>query len=90
LGKPRWLWEVRTADRLAMATDLAGWGDARAMLGSLLTFLSAAAEAYSYTMRTGREAENSELFPAWVCEWAHGCADELSMAAMELEEGGAK
>jgi len=88
-GKPYWLWVVSDAKRFSDGDDLAGWGDARAMLESLLSFLSAAADACSYTMRTGRESDNSGMFPAWVSEWAYGCADELALASLELSEGGA-
>ena len=31
------------------------------MLGTLLSFLDAAAEAYGYTLRTGRESDNLDL-----------------------------
>lgn len=56
------------------------------MLATLLTFLGAAAESYSYRQRTGRNGENEDLFPAPVVEWAYQNSDELSMLAMELEE----
>ena len=60
-------------------------GDERQGMESLLSFLGAAAESYGYTMRTGRESDNSELFPAFIVEWAYQNADEISMAQYELE-----
>ena len=57
----------------------------RGGLASLLSFLGAAAEAYGYTMRTGRESDNAGLFPAEIAEWAYINADEISMAAFEYE-----
>ena len=59
--------------------------ESRGGLASLLGFLSAAAEAYGYTMRTGRESDNAGLFPAEIAEWAYQNADEISMAAYEYE-----
>jgi hypothetical protein len=52
-------------------------GTEREGMESLLSFLTAAAEAYRYTMRTGRESDNSELFPAFVVEWAYQNDSEL-------------
>lgn len=52
---------------------------------SLLSFLGAAAEAYDYTVRTGRESDNGEMFTAFIVEWAYQHADEISMAAYDLE-----
>ncbi len=63
-----------------------GGGSLQAGLESLLAFLSAAAESYAYQMRTGRQGENADLFPANVLEWAYQHSDELSMLACELEE----
>jgi hypothetical protein len=44
---------------------------------SLLSFLTAAAESYGYTMRTGRESDNSDLFPAFIVEWAYQNDSEI-------------
>lgn len=51
---------------------------------SLLSFLSAAAEAYSYSQRTGRESDNGDLFPAPVMEWCYQNSGELDCAALEF------
>lgn len=56
------------------------------MFGSLLSFLGAAAEAYDYTMRTGRESENEDLFPKPVMEWAYQNSDEITMILDDIEE----
>lgn len=55
-------------------------------LASLLSFLTAAAEAYAYTLRTGRESDNADLFPPHVTEWAYQNSDELSMLQCELQD----
>jgi hypothetical protein len=60
--------------------------DLQEALATLLTFLSAAAEAYDYERRTGRQSDNSDLFPAEVAEWAHMHSDEIGMLAHEMEE----
>src|SRR5262249_4506173 len=78
-------------------TDLksgAQGGNLQEGLESLLSFLSAAGEAYAYRMR-GRagwistevsEDSNESLFEAPIPEWAHQNAHELSMHAIQLEE----
>lgn len=53
---------------------------------SLLSFLSAAAEAYSYSMRTGRESDNADLFPPEVMEWCYQNSSELEYASLEFSE----
>lgn len=58
-------------------------------LASLLSFMAACGESYGYAMRQGIElvdSENGELFPADVAEWCYLNSDELTMAAIELEE----
>lgn len=47
------------------------------MMATLLVFLSACAES----------GENSDLFPAIVRDWAEANQDEISMIAIEIEEG---
>ena len=53
------------------------------LLESLLSFLSAAAEAYSY----GPESDNFTLFPEQVMQWAASHEDALSCALLDMEEG---
>lgn len=91
-GAPRWSYFLdipfagvnRTREHTG--DDLAGWGDAREMLGTLLSFLTACTEARSYRQRTGRDSENEDLFPDYVAEWAQQHSYELSMLSLELEE----
>ena len=64
-------------------------GTERDGLASLLSFLTAAAEAYGYTMRTGRESDNGDLFPPKIMEWAYLNDSEISLAAYEMESGDA-
>lgn len=59
-----------------------------AMLGSLLSFLGAAAESYAHQMRTKEPGENSAMFPAEVNAWAYMWGDELSMLQLEIEQEG--
>ena len=87
MGKPVWRYAIDADGLEYEAEDLAGWGNSREMLATLLTFLGAAAEAHDYELRTGRESDNGDLFPARVMEWAHQNIDEIAMAAYELEEG---
>lgn len=55
-------------------------------MGTLVTFLSAAADAYRYQMSHPLSApENLDLFPAWVTEAAYLNSDELTMLALDLE-----
>jgi len=66
-----------------------GGGDLRKGMESLLSFLGATAESVQYATRTGKrvsETENGELFPPWVADWAAQHSDELSLAALEIEE----
>ena len=53
---------------------------------SLLSFLYACGEAMAYEEGTGRESENSDLFPRHVAEWARDNSDEISMLELELSE----
>lgn len=53
---------------------------------SLLTFMGACGESYRYAMRTGRQGENTDLFPPAIAEWCYRHSDELSMLALEIEE----
>lgn len=63
-----------------------GGGGLQDGLETLLSFLEAAAESYSYRMRTGRSGENEDLFEPKVVEWAYQNSDEIGMLRTELEE----
>ena len=85
-GKPEWRWYVDLPDgREFEGAELFGWGDAGEMLESLLAFLSACGEGVAYSRRTGRESENSGLFPPELADWCDSVSDELGMAQSELE-----
>lgn len=58
----------------------------RDVMGSLLTFLDAYAEAIEYQQREGRSSENADLFPERLAEWALAEHDEIVGAAWELNE----
>lgn len=53
---------------------------------SLLSFLGAFAESLSYSLRTGRETENGDLFPVGLRAWAMTNSEEFSMLQCEIEE----
>jgi hypothetical protein len=56
---------------------------------TLLSFLTACGESYSYAMRNPSvEPEDLDLFPSWVPEAAYLNSGELEMLALELEESG--
>ena len=72
-GKPLWRWHLDLPNgEHHTGDDLAGWGDERAMLGTLCSFLTA--------------PDNLDLFPPAVAEWAYCHSDELTMLGLELEE----
>jgi hypothetical protein len=52
--------------------------DVRDAMATLVSFLSAAAEAYGYSMR-GYSSDNATLFPQWIMEAAYQNSDELAM-----------
>jgi hypothetical protein len=92
-GRQGYRWYIDLADgREFSGDDLAsgvGGGSLQSGLESLLSFLGACGESYAYDVRRGGDGtggENSDLFPAAVAEWAAQNSDELSMAALELEE----
>lgn len=87
-GKPIWGWYIDIPAGEFYGRDLCGWGGTQNMFGSLLAFLSAAAESYAYHMRTGRDSDNTDLFPAEVVEWAYQNSDELEALRFEIEESG--
>ena len=53
---------------------------------SFLSFMQAAIEAAEYEMRTGRESDNSGLFPKHVVEWALEHKDAIEMAICEITD----
>lgn len=62
-------------------------GDLRGGLVSLLSFLGACAESYSYKLRRpDSEPENLDLFPAPVAEWAYLHRTEIELTRWEVEE----
>lgn len=88
-GRTRYKYYIDTPAFEYEGSDLksgVGNGTLQSGLASLLSFLSAAAESYSYQQRTGRAGDNSDLFPAHVTEWAYQHSDELGMLACELDE----
>jgi hypothetical protein len=54
---------------------------------TLLSFLSAAGEAYVTELEGGIDSENLDLFPGKVNEWAYVNAEEIEMAQVELTGG---
>jgi hypothetical protein len=81
-GRTRYRYYIDTPATEEWGDDLqsgAGGGDLRTGLESLLGFLGAFAEA-----REG--GENADLFPDTLREWAQQNSDEISMAALEVEE----
>ena len=93
-GRQRYRWYLDIPAGEFSGDDLksgVGGGSLQSGLESLLSFLSAAGESWAYDIRQGGDGaggENSDLFPPAVAEWAAQNSDELSMAAMEIEEGG--
>ena len=85
-GRTRWGYYIDLADREHEGNDMTsgvGGGTLQEGMGSLLSFLGAAAESYNYN---GMEGENSDLFPEWVTKWASENSDEISMLQCEIEE----
>lgn len=52
------------------------------VMESLLNFLSASAEAYSYP-----DSDNRDLFPEYIMEWAYQNKEEIEIAFLEMNEG---
>jgi len=86
-GKPEWRWFIDLPDgREFDGAELWGWGDAGAMLETLLAFLGACGESVNYRDRTGRGGDNAELFPPAVAEWCAANESEISVCAFDCEE----
>lgn len=62
--------------------------DPRQALSTLVSFLTAAGEAYWANVRDpGRVSETADLFPPWVAEVAYINDNELAELAVDLEKG---
>lgn len=88
-GRVRYRYHIDSPAGDYTASDLRSGcqgGSLQSGLASLLCFLSAFAEAVSYSQRTGRESENLDLFPESLREWAYANSDEFSMLLGELEQ----
>lgn len=88
-GRLRYKWTIDLPDGSEHSGDdlQSGCGGGTLQEGfcSLLSFLTAAAESWR---RSGKEGENSDLFPHAVSEWAVDNSDELQMLDCELSEAG--
>ena len=85
-GKPEWRWFVDLpGGREFDGAELWGWGDAGAMLETLLAFMGACGESVNYRDRHGSGGDNAELFPPEVAEWCSQNSDELAVAAFDCE-----
>lgn len=94
-ARPAYSWKIFDEDMTLIDESLVrdkyvmgpSGGEANILQGleALLSFLSAAAEAYSVSMR-GFESENIDLFPPVVTEWAYQHEDEITMLAIEISE----
>ena len=79
-GRERYRYYIDGGDVSYTSDDLQSGcqgGNLQEGLESLLSFLGACAEG----------GENADLFPPDVAEWAKSNSDEISMLAVELEEG---
>jgi len=88
-GRARYQYHIDAPDFTYTGDDLQSGcqgGSLQEGMESLLSFLGAAAESYSYRQRTGRAGENEDSFPANVVEWAYQNSDELSSLGYELQE----
>jgi hypothetical protein len=88
-GRTRYRWTIDFDGQEFSGDDLqsgCGNGSLQSGFESLLSFLGAAGEAYAYRLRTNREAENEDLFPPAVVEWAHQNSDEICMAKLTVQE----
>lgn len=88
-GRARYRYYIDTPSFDYSKQDLksgVGGGSLQSGMESLLSFLGAFAEARAYEDRTGRESENSDLFPDELASWAVEHSDEFSMLQCELSE----
>lgn len=66
-----------------------GGGGVQDGMAALLSFLSAAAESYSFrdcNWDNNSEDDNALLFPRPVVEWAYQNSDEIAMLEVEISE----
>lgn len=88
-GRVRYRYYIDGPDLEYNSDDLksgVGGGSLQQGLASLLSFLSAAAEAVRYSEWAGRESDNRDMFPEPVMRWAAQHASELELLDLELEE----
>lgn len=94
-GRPVFGWTIRLdSGEEWSAEDLKGPAigpepSEEEMVGTLLSFLSAACESREHRERTGQDGENEDLFPAACLDWACQHSDEIGMMAIAIEEEGA-
>lgn len=55
---------------------------------TILTFMSACADAIAYILRTGSKSENADLFEPFIAEWCNNNSDEIQMMECDIEEDG--
>ena len=88
-GRSRYRYHIDTPEWEFTGADLksgVGGGSLESGTENLLSFLSACGESVAYSMRTGRESENADLFPPHVAQWCYQHSDELSMLQCEISE----
>lgn len=69
-----------------LRSGVGGFQSTVSIFESFLGFMQAAIEAAEYEMRTGRESDNSGLFPKHVVEWALEHKDAIEMAICEITD----
>lgn len=84
-GRPRWRYAIDVGGYEHEAFDMWGPKDSREAVATLLAFLGAWAESRAYTLSTGRESDNGDLFRPELGEWADANDDEFTMLRLELE-----
>lgn len=99
VGRVYWRWTCEVKGETWSAADLGepaigirddrnGRTREREMLGSFLSFLSAALESREFRRRTEREGENEALFPAAMLDALQAAtigSEDVSLAAMETD-----
>jgi len=88
-GRVRYRWHIDIDVQEYTGDDLQSGcqgGSLQDGLESLLSFLSAYAEAIDYQQRTQRESDNAGLFPEGLEQWASENAEELAMLEWTLSD----